>query len=756
MSRFLHRLGSVCAAHPWRTLTLWIGFLAVALGLAGAFGGDTRSSYDVPGTSSQAGTDLLRERFAAVSGTEARVVLHDTSGVRLDRGLVEEVRQRVGEVTDVGAVGEPRMSADGDTALIEVRYLKPVTDLGPSAVDDLLAATSAAGATGIQVELAGQVPEQETASGSVAEAVGLVAALVILVIAFGSVIAAGLPILAALVGLGVGGSGVILLAAVAEVSSTAPTAAAMIGLGVGIDYALLLVTRHVEGLREGLSPVEAAARATATAGRSILVAGATVLVSLSGLLFAGLSSFYSYGYTTAIIVATVMLTAVTLVPALSAAAGNRLFGRRQRREIAARQSAGELTPAGNAGVQRPTLTARWAQRVGRRPVPWAMGALVFMLLLGAPALAMRTWPQDAGSQPASETVRRAYDLIAQEFGPGAYAPMLIAVDLRKVPADNLPALVESVRELPDVARVAQPVLSPDGSAAAISVQAAFAPSDERSDDLVDELRGRVLPDGAEVTGVTAVFVDIADLLGERLWLVVAVVVGLSLLLLIIVFRSILVPLKAAFVNLLSVAAAYGVLTVVFQWGWGSGLLGLDRPVPVSSWVPVLLFTALFGLSMDYEVFLLSRIREYWLADGDAGASVVRGLAATGRVITSAALIMVVVFAGFAADTDIVVKMLGLGMATAVAVDATVIRMILVPASMAMFGKANWWLPAWLDRILPDIDLEGSEPATQTPSAAGPVTGALAAEAPPADGPATEALAGPQPVTVAGKSPWTMG
>jgi RND superfamily putative drug exporter len=705
MSGFLHRLGSACAAHPWRTLTLWIGALALTLGLAAAFGGDTRSNYDAPGTPSQTGTDLLRERFRSVSGTEARVVLHDGSGTRLEPALIDDVRQRIGQVGDVGAVGTPRLSADGDTALIEVRYRVPVTDLAPAAVDDLRAAASPAADAGVQVELAGQVPEQEGVSGSVAELIGLVAALVILVIAFGSVVAAGLPILAALVGLGIGTSGITLLAAATEVSSTAPTAAAMIGLGVGIDYALLLVTRHVEGLRQGLTPVRAAGRATATAGRSILVAGATVLVSLSGLLFVGFTSFYSYGYTTAIVLAAVVLTAITLVPALCAAAGDRLTGRRR--------------PPREPAVPRPALTARWARRVGRRPLPWAFGALIVMLLLGAPALAMRTWPQDAGSEPQSNTVRRAYDLIASEYGPGAYAPLLVTVDLRVVPTGDLPALVEDIRETNGVDRVSQPVIAPDRSAAVVTVQTGFAPSDERSGQLIAELRSRVLPGGAEVTGVTAVFADIADRLSQRLWVVVGVVVGLSLLLLIVVFRSILVPLKAAAVNLLSVAAAYGVLTAVFQWGWGSSLLGIDQPVPVSTWVPILLFTALFGLSMDYEVFLLSRIREYWLADGDAGASVVRGLAATGRVITSAALIMVVVFAGFATDADIVVKMLGLGMATAVAVDATVIRMILVPATMAMFGRANWWLPGWLDRILPDVDLEGREPAPAAPAVLNP-------------------------------------
>lgn len=706
MSRFLHRVGSACAAHPWRTLATWVAVLFLTVGLATAFGGETGSDYDVPNTSSKAGAELLRARFPAVSGTEARIVLHADGGVPLDAEVVDLVRARAGVLPEVGTVGTPVLSSDQDTALIEVRYLKPVTDLPETAVTDLRAAADPAAAAGLRVELAGQLPERDGVSGSVAEIIGLVAALIILVLVFGSVIAAGLPILSALIGLGVGSAGILLLAATTSVSSTAPTAAAMIGLGVGIDYALLMVTRHVEGLRAGLSPIQAAGRATATAGRSILVAGATVLVSLSGLLFAGLEAFYSYGYATAVVVAVVMIIAVTLVPALCAAAGYRLVSRRRRNRPSADESL--------------SLTARWAQRVNMRPWPWALGALAVMILLGAPALAMRTWPEDAGSQPQANTVRRAYDLIAAEYGPGAYAPLLIAVDLQKVPVDTLPRLVERVGELPEVAAVAPPVLAPDESAAAISVQPAFAPSDERSDDLVALLRDAVLPDGAEITGATAVFVDSAELLGKRLWVVVGVVVGLSLILLVVVFRSILVPIKAAVLNLLSVAAAYGVLTAVFQWGWGGALFGVDQPVPISTWVPILMFTALFGLSMDYEVFLLSRIREYWLADRDSAASVVRGLSVTGPVITSAALIMVVVFAGFVADGDIVIKMLSLGMATAVTVDATIVRMILVPASMSLLGDANWWLPAWLDRILPTIDLEGGEDDLEDTAALEPV------------------------------------
>ncbi|MFJ9007940.1 MMPL family transporter [Streptomyces canus] len=700
MSRQLHRLGRAAAAHPWRTIALWTVALCVALFLAGSVGGEPHDDYDVPGTSSQAGTDLLRKGFPAMSGTEARVVLHERNGGRLDQALVERVTDRLRTVDEVGTAGPARLSGDGDTAIIQLRYTEPVTDLGEDAMADLRAAAAPAAKAGLQVEYAGQVAEEkaEDTSGGAGELVGLLTALFVLVVAFGSVVAAGLPIAVALIGLGVGSAGIGVIAALTDVSTTAPTAATMVGLGVGIDYALLLVTRHAEGLRQGLTPVAAAARATATAGQSVLFAGATVLVSVFGLTFGGLTAYYSYGYAIATVVASVMLTALTLVPALCALAGRRVLGRRTRREAATTDP-------------RTSSTARWARRVTRRPLPWALASLALLLLLGAPALSMRTWPQDAGSQPQTNTVRRAYDLIADEYGAGAYAPLVVAVDLDRVDRTALPALATRLGRTAGVAEVSEPVVAPGGGAAVVTVQAAFGPQDERTGELVTALRTRVLPPGAEVTGVTAVFVDVADLLSRRLWLVIGIVVGLSVLLLVVVFRSILVPVKAALVNLLSVAAAYGVLTAVFQWGWGSSLLGLDHPVPVSTWVPILLFTVLFGLSMDYEVFLLSRVREDWLATRDPRGSVVRGLAATGRVITSAALIMVVVFAGFAADANIVVKMIGLGMATAVAVDATVVRMVLVPATMALFGRLNWWLPDRLDRILPTIDVEGAEPAT---------------------------------------------
>ncbi|WP_181791919.1 MMPL family transporter, partial [Streptomyces phytophilus] len=336
-------------------------------------------------------------------------------------------------------------------------------------------------------------------------------------------------------------------------------------------------------------------------------------------------------------------------------------------------------------------------RVTKRPAVSALGALVVLLALAAPILGMRTWPQDAGSQPDSNTTRRAYDLVAAEYGEGANGPLQIAVDLTAVPAENLPALGEDIAATDGVAAVSPPSFNEVRDAAVIAVTPTTGPQDERTQDLLDELRADVLPQGAEATGVVAVFADISDRLATRLWVVVPFVVGLSLVLLTVLFRAPVVALKAAVMNLLSVGAAYGVMTVAFQTDTGAQLLGLPHSVPVSSWVPILMFTILFGLSMDYEVFLLSRIREDWLATGDAHGSVVRGLAATGRVITSAAAIMIAVFTGFAIDPDVTVKMIGVGMAVAVLADATVVRMVLVPATMTLLGRANWWLPRWADR-----------------------------------------------------------
>ncbi|MEV7117007.1 MMPL family transporter [Kitasatospora griseola] len=703
MSTLLGRLGGAAAARPWRTVAAWLLLIAAIFGLARAFGGESRDSYRVPGTRSTAGLDLLHERFPETAGADARVVVHDRNGKALPEDALAALRTRLSGLPHVVAVSPPIPSQAGDTALLTLSYDVEVTAFKDSAgIDALHDAARPATDAGYQVELGGQVPEHFSAPDGTAEAIGMGAALVILVLALGTVVSAGLPLLVALAGLALGTGLITLLSAVTDISNIAPTVASMVGLGVGIDYALLLVARHVEGLRRGLDARAAATVANATAGSSVVVAGSTVLVSLFGLKLAGLSIYASFGYATFATVGGVMLASLTLVPALAALAGPRLLRRAERRAAAVGEPARTDTT--------PTRTERWARLIGRRPIAAAVLSLAVLLGLAAPMLGMRTWPQDAGSQAADNTTRKAYDLIAEAYGPGANGPLLLAVDLDRLPKSELPALTAKVAQDPAVVQVQPARFNQAGNAAVITVQPRTGPQDEATAQLVKRLRDHDLPAGAEVTGVVATFSDISDRLSARLWLVVPFVVALSLVLLTVLFRAPVIAVKAAAMNLLSVAAAYGVMTAVFQHDATAKLLGLPHAVPVSSWVPILMFTVLFGLSMDYEVFLLARVREDWLATGDAKGSVVRGLSATGRVISSAAAIMVAVFTGFAIDPDMTVKMMGVGMAVAVLIDATVVRLVLVPATMTLLGRHNWWLPRPLDRLLPQLRIEhGEEP-----------------------------------------------
>ncbi|MFF0387574.1 MMPL family transporter [Kitasatospora sp. NPDC004615] len=702
MSTLLGRLGGAAAARPWRTVAAWLLLIAAIFGLARAFGGEPHDSYRVPGTRSTAGLDLLNERFPETAGAGARVVVHDRNGKALAEDTLTALRTRLTAVPHVIAVTPPIPSRNGDTALLTLSYDVEVTAFkGSEGLDALHDAARPTTDAGYQVEYGGQVPEHFSAPDGTAEAIGMTAALIILVIALGTVVSAGLPLLVALAGLAAGTGLITLMAAVTDISNIAPTVASMVGLGVGIDYALLLVSRHVEGLRNGLDPRAAATAANATAGSSVVVAGCTVLVSLFGLKLAGLSIYASFGYATFATVGAVMLASLTLVPALAALAGPRLLRRAERR------AAGAST----VKTSGPTRTERWARLIGRRPIAAAVLSLAVLLGLAAPMLGMRTWPQDAGSQAAGNTTRKAYDLIADAYGPGANGPLLLAVDLDRLPKSELPALEAKLAREPELEQVQPAQFNRAGNAAVITVQPKTGPQDEATAKLVKRLRDHELPAGVEVTGVVASFSDISDRLSARLWVVVPFVVVLSLVLLTALFRAPVIAVKAAAMNLLSVAAAYGVMTAVFQNDATAELLGLPHAVPVSSWVPILMFTVLFGLSMDYEVFLLSRVREDWLATGDAKGSVVRGLSATGRVISSAAAIMVAVFTGFAIDPDITVKMIGVGMAVAVLIDATVVRLVLVPATMTLLGRHNWWLPRWLDRLLPQLRIEhGDAPA----------------------------------------------
>ena len=677
----LHRLGLASARHPWRTIATWVLVVVAVSAAATTWGGALRDNWDVPGARAQQGLEQVRQHFPASGGSSAQVVLHDDRP--LDRTTVAAVTEDLQGVAHVISV-TPRLSADGDTALLYLRYDVPTTDnaimgkLGP-----LEHATERAKDAGYQVEFGGELPGTAGAIKGSGELIGVLVALALLVIAFGSVLAAGLPVVTAVAGLAVGSALVTVLAGTMDVSPTAPTVATMVGLGVGIDYALLLVTRYVERLRLGDGPVDAAAAATGTAGRSVVGAGLTVLVSLLGLKLAALPTFDAFGYATAFAVAAVMAAALTLVPALCALSGRRLLPRKERTATRARTA-----PV----ARKEPLTARWATRVARKPLAWAGVALVVMLALAAPALGMRTWPQDGGDNPRGTTLRAANDLIAAEFGPGANGPLTVVVDRDRLGDAGVARVHDTIAGLPGIASSARPTVSPDGALAVWDVEATTAPNAPATGHLLEKLRSGILPDSVEITGYVPVLADISGMLADRLWLVVGFVVAMSVLLLTVMFRSVVVPLKAALMNLLSIGAAYGVMTMVFQHGWGASLLGVDHAVPVSSWIPILMFTVLFGLSMDYEVFLLSAVRDSWLHSGDAKDSVVRGLSSTARVISMAAAIMVAVFLGFATEQDLVVKMLGVGLAVAVGLDATLVRLVLVPATMTLLGRWNWWAP----------------------------------------------------------------
>ena len=694
----LYRIGRASAAHPFRALAGFVAAVAIVMSLNMAFGGVTQENWDVPGTESQSGIDLLREHVPGAGNADARIVVHNDHGP-LQQQTVDDLRTRLATLDHVATVDDARFSADRDTAIIVVGYDVPVTDHALMGnIEPLEKAVAPTRAAGVQVEMNGGVPETAAAPlKGHAEIIGITLALVILVIALGSVVAAGLPILTAIGGLAIASAAIGLLSAAMEVSPSAPLVATMVGLGVGIDYALLVVSRNIEFLHAGVDPVESAARAAATAGRSATFAALTVLISLMGLRLAGLATYSSFGFATAIAVVAMLGATLVVVPAVCRLCGHRLLSRKARRPI--------VDDAAQR-IHRPTLTARWAAAVGRRPVAFGLVAVIVMITLAIPALGMRTWPQDSGAQSTELTTRRAHDLIVDAYGPGANAQITIVAPTDKVSSGEIADARTKVASIPGVAGLSSTMVSPDGKLAVITVNSAYDPAAEGTPQMLAAIRG-VLPDGAILTGATTYFSDISDKLQERLWVVIGFVVAASVMLLTIMFRSIAVPIKAALMNLLSVAAAYGVITTVFQWGWGLSLFGIDHTVAVSSWVPILIFAILFGLSMDYEVFLLSRIRENWLATGDAKGSVVTGLARTGRVITSAAAIMVAVFLSFATEADVVLKMLGLGMATAVLLDATLIRMVLVPATMTLLGRFNWWLPGWLDRLLPDFDVEGS-------------------------------------------------
>ena len=736
MTRALYRLGRGAALHPWRVIAVWVVLAVGVVGLNRSVGGETTDDFRLPGTESQQAIDLLDTRFPTQAGASGQVVFHIAGTADGGGGLaagparaaidatVADLRTTEGVVaaSDPFDPASPSVSPDGRTAFTTVVFAAET--LQAADADRIEAAVDAnrdAAGGAVQIEIGGTITQAaQEVEGK--EAFGLAVAVIVLLVAFGSVIAMGLPIGTALFGIFIGLTGVSVLAGFADVPTVSPMLATMIGLGVGIDYALFIITRHRQFLHEGWSVADAAGRANATAGQAVLFAGMTVVVAICGLFVSGIPSVGMMGLASGIVVAVSMLAAVTLLPAFLGLAGpwiDRLrIGRHRAVELTAEE----------------TIAGRWAHRVGNRPWPYAIGGAVALLLLASPLTAMRIAFPDDGNAGADHTERKAYDLLAEGFGPGFNGPFTIVVDASPVAGAGTTAgpeataaaageVAAALQAESGIAFVAPPAVSPDGTTAVLLAYPTTAPQDAATTDLVHRLRDDVIPSLEERTGADAYVagwvpasIDISDQLASRTPLFISAVVALSFVLLTILFRSVLVPLKAALMNLLSIGASYGLLVAVFQWGWGKELIGLDETVPIFPFVPMIMFAILFGLSMDYEVFLLSRVREEFTRTGDSHRSVVDGLAGTARVITSAALIMISVFGGFLFAPDVQIKMFGLGLSAAVLVDATIVRMVLVPATMALLGNANWWLPGWLDRILPHVDVEGGSALDAKPAA----------------------------------------
>ncbi|WP_406397759.1 MMPL family transporter [Streptomyces sp. NBC_00879] len=707
----LHRLGRWCARRARRVIVAWLLVLVAAFAADRAWGGAYEDEFSLPGTTAQEGADLLREHGSDLEGVGAQIVLRADGPLAAHRAAIDDAMGELADLPDVltvaGPLGTPgALSKDGTIGYATVRFAQSPATFDPSYVDEVDTAVAELRADDVTVEYGGplgQLARPEAAHG-LSEVIGLVTAVIVLLIGFGSIAAAGLPLVTAVVGL-LGGLSVLgLIAAAFTFGSAAPTLATMMGLGVGLDYALFLTTRHRGLLASGVPPEDAAGRTLATSGRAVLVAAATVAMALAGLYASGVAFIGTLGLAAAITVLVAALASLTLTPALLGLLGRRIDRWSVRRPVAESEGADDTW-------------RRWAATVGRRPWLFLTAGLLILGVLSVPLASMRIGHIDAGASPTGYTERQAYDLISDGFGPGTNGPLTVVVapaasgtDTDRVAAD----VHESLKRTPGVASVTRPVYTPDRALLTATVFPRYGPQDESTTQLVHRLEDEVLPktlDGtgsrAYVTGTTAVHVAFRDVLVERLPWIVAVVVGAAFLLLLCVFRSLLVAVKAALLNLLSISAAYGVVVAVFQWGWGGRLFGVTEPVPVESYVPMMMFAIVFGLSMDYEVFLLARIRETWLETGDNHESVAGGLAATARVISCAAIVMTSVFLAFLLSTNVVIKMLALGLGVSVVIDATVVRLLLVPATMYLFGRANWWLPRWLDRLLPHLDPEGT-------------------------------------------------
>ncbi len=711
----LGRLARVAFRRRGRTVLAWLAALGVAVVLSMTMGGDFKADYSAPGSDSKQAQTLLEQRFPSQAGDTVDVVVRAEGGVQEQQQAVEDLLADLGAVDHVAAVSNPfedvtSISQDGTTLVAHLRLdVENPVDMPREDSEQMLEIADDASSSGFQVGLGGQSIVQAEQGEIGSEGLGLAAAAIILLVMFGSLVAAGLPIIVAVAGLAVSSTLTTVVISFVDAPDWSTSLATMMGIGIGIDYALLMVTRFREWRAAGLDPEAATVATLDTAGRSVMVAGTTVVISMLGLFAMGLSFMRGAAVVTILGVLIVMLASITLFPALLGYLGKHVD---RLRLPVGRGHAVVVAEGGHVEPSRGWLG--WSRFVERHRIVAALVGVAVLLALALPFLDVRFGFPDAGNNREETSSRQAYDMLDEGFGAGMNGPLLLVAEVPDATsADVLDRISAAVAETAGVAAVTPATLNPEGDTAVVTVIPTTGPQDDETVDLVTTLRDDVLPpvtDGTGVSvhvgGVTATSIDSSDNIAKRLPLLIGGVVLLSMLLLVASFRSIAVAMKAAVMNLLSVAAAYGVVALVLEGGWAGRLIGIDTPTPLPAFVPVLMFAVLFGLSMDYEVFLVSRMREVWLRTGSNEQAILGGLASTGRVITAAAAIMVAVFAAFVPSPDVVLKVIGVGMAAAIFIDATVVRLLLVPAVMHLLGRANWWMPAWLGRVLPELHVEG--------------------------------------------------
>ncbi|MGX1475342.1 UNVERIFIED_CONTAM: RND superfamily putative drug exporter [Streptomyces canus] len=723
MATFLYKLGRLAFRRRHFVALIWVALLTLAgVGAASAPAAGS-TSFSIPGTEAQKAFDLLEQRFpgASADGATGRMVFKAPEGEKMtdaaNKATVAKTVKELGDGSEVVSVTDPfttnAVSKDGTVAYLSVKYDAPAVGLKDATRDALETAGDDARATGLTVDVGGDALQAQPDAGGVGEAIGLAIAAVVLVITLGSMIAAGLPLLTAIIGVAIGVSTITALAKALDLGSTTSTLAAMIGLAVGIDYALFIVSRYRAELAEGRDREEAVGRATGTAGSAVVFAGLTVVIALAGLSVVNVPMLTKMGLAAAGTVVIAVLIALTMIPALLGYAGRKIRPAGEKR----RKTTG-TAPA------KPNLGTRWASFVIRRPAAVLLLGVVGLGAVALPVSQLELGLPDDGSQPTSTTQRRAYDLLSEGFGPGFNGPLMIVVDAKNSddPKAAATTVTDGIKGLKDVVTVTPANFNKAGDTAIITVIPDSKPSSAQTEDLVHAIRDDVASKADAdvlVTGTTALNIDFSQKLSDALIPYLALVVGLAFLLLIVVFRSILVPLKAALGFLLSVLAALGAVVAVFQWGWLGGLLGVEETGPIMSMMPIFMVGVVFGLAMDYEVFLVTRMREAYVHGESPSQAVVTGFKHSARVVVAAAVIMMAVFGGFISSGESMIKMIGFGLAIAVLFDAFVVRMAIVPAVLALLGHRAWWLPKWLDRALPNVDVEGEGLRTQAEKDADP-------------------------------------